>query len=65
MFEIIGLWNMELNPFGPVQLQFVAPVAMPVSVNVFPAQIGFGLADALTAEGGIPFPQNSNQTEFL
>ncbi len=29
----------------------VAPVAPPVNVNVFPAQIGLGLADAVTAVG--------------
>ena len=36
---------------GPVQLQLVAPVAAPVKVKVAPAQIGLGLADALTPVG--------------
>ena len=51
MFKIVGLCNVELKPFGPVQLQFVAPVAMPVSVNILPEQSVVGKAVADTAEG--------------
>jgi hypothetical protein len=52
IFVIVGLCNVEVNEFGPVQLQLVAPVAPPVKVNVLPAQIGFGEAEAVTAVGG-------------
>ena len=38
---------------GPVQLQLVAPVAPPVKVKVAPAQIGLGLADAVTPVGTV------------
>jgi hypothetical protein len=51
MFEIVGFCNVEVNPFGPVQLHDVAPVALPDNVNVAPSQIGFGLADAVTPVG--------------
>lgn len=49
----MGLCDEEVKPFGPVQLQPVAPVAPPVNVNVLPAQIGFGLAEALTDVGTV------------
>ena len=48
---MVGLCNDEEKLFGPVQLQLVAPVAPPVKVNVLPSQIGFGLADTVTAVG--------------
>lgn len=48
---MVGLCNEEVKPLGPVQLQAVAPVAVPVKVNVLPTQIGFGEADALTPVG--------------
>ena len=45
---IVGLCDEEVKLLGPVQLQLVASVAPPVNVNVLPAQIGFGLANAVT-----------------
>ena len=48
---LVGLCKVEEKALGPVQLQLVAPVAPPVNVNVAPAQIGFGLADAVTPVG--------------
>ena len=51
MPEIEGLCNVEVKPFGPVQLQLVASVAPPVNVNTFPAHIGFVLTDAVINEG--------------
>ena len=50
---MVGLCDEEEKLFGPVQLQLVAPVAPPVNVNVLPAQIGFGLADAVTPVGTV------------
>ena len=49
--EIFGLCEVELKLLGPVQTQLVAPVAAPVKESVLPAQIGFGLAAAVTAVG--------------
>ena len=51
IFEIVGFCNVEVNPFGPDQLQLVAPVAAPVKVNSEFSQIGFGEAEAETPEG--------------
>ena len=48
---LVGLWVALEKLLGPVQLQPVAFVALPVKVKVFPAQIGFGEADALTPVG--------------
>src|SRR3989304_4860166 len=45
---LVGLCNEEVKALGPVQLHVVAPVAPPVKVNEAPAQIGLGLADAVT-----------------
>ena len=53
MEAMVGLCNAEEKAFGPVQLQVVAPVAPPVKVSVAPAQIGFGLADAVTPVGTV------------
>ena len=50
---MVGLCDAEEKAFGPVQLQIVASVAPPVNVNVLPAQIGFGLADAVTPVGTV------------
>ena len=48
-----GLCDDEVKLLGPVQLQFVAPVAPPVNVNVLPSQIGLGLANAVTPVGTV------------
>jgi hypothetical protein len=53
MFDIDGFCEVEVKLLGPDQLQDVAPVAPPVSVNVFPAQRGFGLAEAVTDVGTV------------
>jgi hypothetical protein len=51
IFVIVGFCNVEVNEFGPVQLQLVASVAPPVKVNVLPWQIGLGDAEAVTPVG--------------
>ena len=48
---MVGLCNDEVKPLGPVQLQFVAPVALPVRVNGHPDGAGLGLAEAVTPVG--------------
>ena len=50
---LVGLCNEDVKALGPVQLHDVAPVAPPVNVNVLPAQIGLGLADAVTPVGTV------------
>ncbi len=60
----VGLCKVELNPFGHVQLQHVASVAPPVKVKLLPAQIGFGLAEALTPVGTVqPMQPKATQVE--
>ena len=44
-----GLCKDEIKPLGPVQLQFVAPVALPIKVKVLASQIGLGVEVAITA----------------
>lgn len=53
MPDIVGLCDADENESGPDQLQLVAPVALPVNVKVLEAQIGLGLAEAVT-EVGVP-----------
>ena len=50
---MVGLCNAEEKAFGPVQLQIVASVAPPVNVKVAPAQIGLGVAEAVTPVGTV------------
>ena len=49
--DITGLWIVELNPFGPSQLQLVALVAVPVRVNEFPAHNDVEETPAVTDTG--------------
>ena len=51
ILAIVGLCEVEVKLLGPVQFQEVALVAPPVSVKVLPAQIGSGLAEAVTPVG--------------
>ena len=61
---MVGLCNVEAKLLGPVQFQLVAFVAAPVKVNVLPAQMGVGLADAVTAVGTMqPIQPNATQVE--
>ena len=61
---MVGFCDVEVKLFGPVQLQAVAPVALPVNVKVLPAQIGVGLAEAVTAVGNVqPIQPKDTQME--
>ena len=51
MFVMVGLCKLEVKPLGPVQLQEVASVALPVNVKSLPSHIGFGSAKTVTAVG--------------
>ena len=51
ILAIVGFCAVEASPLGPLQFQLVASVAFPAKVNEAPAQIGFGLADAVTDDG--------------
>ena len=49
---IVGFCVVEKKLLGPAHTHDVAPIALPVKLNVLPAQIGFGEAIAITAVGG-------------
>jgi hypothetical protein len=51
IFIITGFCRFDVNPLGPVQLQEVALVALPVNVKVPPSHIGLGVAVAVTEPG--------------
>ena len=53
MPAMVGLCRVEEKALGPVHCQASALVAPPVKVNVLPAQIGFGLGEAVTAVGRV------------
>ncbi len=55
MPAIVGLCAVDVKPLGPVQFQVEPLVAVPVRVSVLPAQMGLGLADAVTEVGGAVF----------
>ena len=48
---MIGFCWLDVNPPGPVQFQWVAPVALPDSINVVPGHSVVRLAVAVTAVG--------------
>ena len=48
---IVGFCDEEVKLFGPVQLQEVASVALPVKDKSLPSHIGFGSAKTVTAVG--------------
>ena len=61
---MVGLCDVDEKLFGPVQFQLIASVAPPVNVKVLPTQIGFGLADAVTADGTVqPMQPKATQVE--
>ena len=65
ILAIVGLCAVEVKPLGPVQLQPVAPVALPVKVNVLPTQIGLGAAEADTAVGTVqPMQPKATQVKL-
>jgi hypothetical protein len=51
IFVMEGLCKEEINPFGPVQFQKVAPMALPVKVKVLPAQRAVELGMGVTPAG--------------
>ncbi len=49
---IVGFCEVEVNPAGPVHA-YVDPELLAVKLNVFPLQIGFGLAVTVGVEGAV------------
>ena len=65
ILAIVGLCAVEVKPLGPIQLKPVAPVALPVKVNVLPTQIGLGAAEADTAVGTVqPMQPKATQVKL-
>jgi hypothetical protein len=65
IFVIAGLCKEELKLFGPVQLQMVASVALPVRVSVCPAQRAAKLGVAVTPVGTLCELHKLHQPERL
>src|SRR3990170_1936169 len=64
MLAMVGLCEVEVKTFGPVQFHAVTFVPAPVKVNVLPTQIGLGAAEAVTLVGTVqPMQPKATQVE--